>query len=256
MMRVTAAVASHPGLRRPQNEDAHCLRPDLGLYLVADGMGGHAAGEVASRTVAAAVEEFVAATDHATLDSTWPFSYDSTLTLHANRLTMAIRMANQRMQQAIDGNEALRGMATTVAALLMGHDDGVVAHVGDSRVYRWRDGGLVQLTQDHSWVSEQVRAGVLTERDARHHPWRNVVTRALTGGPDPIVDVHQLGSRARDRLLVCSDGLSGVVSAEALARIVGTSQSPDQACRSLVDAANHAGGPDNITVTVLYLDVA
>jgi protein phosphatase len=256
MLRVTSAAASHPGLRRPENEDAHCVRPDLGLYLVADGMGGHVAGEVASRTVAVAIEQFIAETAAADAGSVWPFPYDTQLSRDANRLTMAIRVANQHVQRAIDQNETLRGMATTVAALLMGPEDGVVAHVGDSRVYRWREGHLEQLTQDHSWVSEQIRAGVLTETAARHHPWRNVVTRALTGGSDPVIDVHAVGSRPGDRLLACSDGLSCVVASEHLARLVGTSASPEDACRALIEAANLAGGPDNITVAVLYLDVA
>ena len=256
MFRVSSAVASHPGLRRAENEDAHCLRPDLGLYLVADGMGGHAAGEVASRTVAAAIEQFVAETAGSSVDDTWPYPYDSSLTLDGNRLTMAIRTANQHVQRAIDVNDALRGMATTVAVLLFGTDDGVVAHVGDSRVYRWRDDTLDQLTDDHSWVGEQIRAGVLTESAARHHPWRNVVTRALTGGTDPVIDVRRLQPRSGDRLIACSDGLSGVVAPEEMARMIGAGQSPDDLCRVLVAAANQAGGPDNITVAVLYIDVA
>ena len=256
MLRVRSAAASHPGLRRPENEDAHCIRPDLGLYLVADGMGGHVAGEVASRTVAAAIEQFVA--DTASLDAAddWPFPYDSSVSRDANRLTMAIRTANHQVMRAIGDNEALRGMATTVAALLMGSDDGIVAHVGDSRVYRWRDERLEQLTQDHSWVNEQVRAGILTESAARHHPWRNVVTRAITGGPDPDIEVHDLGSRPGDRLFACSDGLSGVVMPEHLSKLLASSASPEEACRLFISAANEAGGPDNITVAVLFLDVA
>jgi PPM family protein phosphatase len=256
MLRVSSAVASHPGLRRAANEDAHCVRPDLGLYLVSDGMGGHAAGEVASRTVAAAVEQCVLDTSHLGPDDTWPVPYDPALSLEGNRLAIAICLANRRLQQAMDGNGAFRGMATTVAALLIGADDGVVAHVGDSRVYRWRNGVLEQITDDHSWVGEQVRAGMLTESDARNHPLRNVVTRAITGGGDPVVDVQQLHAREGDRMLACSDGLSGVVPIEAMARILGAGQTPADVCQVLVDAANQAGGPDNITVAVLFIDVA
>jgi protein phosphatase len=113
----------------------------------------------------------------------------------------------------MENDEALRGMATTAAVLLANKGKPVVAHVGDSRVYLYRGGALTQVTQDHSWVTEQVRAGVLTESDARHHPWRHVVTRALSGGDDPEVDVRELDVQVGDRILLCSDGLSGVVAA-------------------------------------------
>jgi protein phosphatase len=132
----------------------------------------------------------------------------------------------------------------------------VVAHVGDSRIYLWRDGKLRQLTEDHSWVSEQVRAGVLSEIDARRHPWRNVVTRALAGGEDPEVDVALLELRKGDRLLLCSDGLSGVVAPDKLAEIMGQPGDLPATCTALVAAANAAGGPDNITVAILKVDVA
>jgi protein phosphatase len=256
MLRVSSAVASHRGLRRDENEDAHCVRPDLGLYLIADGMGGHAAGEVASKTVVEAVEQFVSETaGHDPNAGSWPYPYDPALTRDGNRLTMAFRLANRRISHAASEDEALRGMATTAAAVLFDGEAGVVAHVGDSRVYRWRGRALEQLTEDHSWVREQVRAGALSEADAHRHPWRNVVTRALTGGADPQVDVANLEVRSGDRLLLCSDGLSSVVPAETIAKALGAGRSLDDTCRMLVDAANAAGGPDNITVAVVQLDV-
>ena len=216
MMTVSSAVASHPGLRREDNEDAYCVRPDLGLFMVADGMGGHAAGEVASQLAVEVIEAFINDTRDADVNTTWPFPYDPALSLDGNRLKAAFRLANRRLAAAMEGDETLRGMATTAAAVLLGKGTPVVAHVGDSRVYLWRDGPLHQITQDHSWVSEQVRAGVLTETDARRHPWRNVVTRALSGGDDPEVDVAEIDVKAGDRLLICSDGLSGVVPPERL----------------------------------------
>jgi protein phosphatase len=255
MLRVSSAVASHPGLRREENEDAHCLRSDLGLYLVADGMGGHAAGEVASRTVVDAIEQFIGDTVGAPSDHAWPLPYDPALSLDGNRLTMGLRLANRRIGAAVQQNEALRGMATTAAAVLFGREAGVVAHVGDSRVYRWRAGRMEQVTHDHSWVGEQVRAGILSESDAKRHPWRNVVTRALTGGADPDVDVAPLDLQTGDLLLLCSDGLSGVVAPGLMTEVLGRTQSLDEACRLLIDAANDAGGPDNITVAVLRIDV-
>jgi protein phosphatase len=256
MFRISSAVASHPGLRREGNEDAFCCRGDLGLFMVADGMGGHAAGEIASRMAVEAVEAFINDTRDADVHRTWPFPYDSSLSLDANRLKAAFRLANRRLAAAMADNDALRGMATTAAvALFSGKPPLVVAHVGDSRIYRWRGGTLEQVTEDHSWVSEQVRAGALSESDARRHPWKNVVTRALSGGEDPGVDVRELDVRAGDRVLICSDGLSGVLPPSRLVVIVGEGRPLADTCQALVDAANEAGGPDNITVALLQVDV-
>jgi serine/threonine protein phosphatase PrpC len=256
MLTVSSAVASHPGLRREDNEDAYCARKDLGLYMVADGMGGHAAGEVASKLAVEVIEAFINDTRDADVNTTWPFPYDTALSLDGNRIKAAFRLANRRLGIAMEGNDQLRGMATTAAAVLLAKGSPIVAHVGDSRVYLLREGLLHQLTQDHSWVSEQVRAGVLTETDARRHPWRNVVTRALAGGDDPQVEVAEIAVKVGDRILLCSDGLSGVVPPERLEEIVGQSASLQDTCKALIDAANEAGGPDNITVAMLKVDVA
>jgi serine/threonine protein phosphatase PrpC len=153
-------------------------------------------------------------------------------------------------------DESLRTMATTAAALLINKGTPVVAHVGDSRLYRWRSGTLVQITQDHSWVTEQVRAGVLTETDAKSHPWRHVVTRALSGGEDPDIEITDVEIKPGDRLLICSDGLSGVVPLDRISEILGKKDPLEDTCRALIDAANQAGGPDNITVAVLQVEPA
>jgi protein phosphatase len=256
MLRISSAVASHPGLRREENEDSYSTREDLSLYMVADGMGGHAAGEIASRLAVDTIVAFVSDTRDADINRTWPFPYDHALSLDGNRLKAAFRLANRKLGSAVDANDTLRGMATTAAALLFGHGTPTVAHVGDSRVYVCRDGLLHQITQDHSWVSEQVRAGVMTEKDARRHPWRNVVTRALAGGDDPDVDVTDIEVRAGDRIMLCSDGLHGVVMPEQLETIVRKGKTLGDTCQALIDAANAAGGPDNITVVLLQVDVA
>jgi protein phosphatase len=255
-MQISSAVDTHPGLRREENEDAYCRRPDIGLYAVADGMGGHAAGEVASRLAVEVIEGFIHDTKDADVNTTWPFPYDPALNLAGNRLKAAFRLANRRIAAAMEQDETLRGMATTAAAVLFARDAPVIAHVGDSRVYLCRDKLLHQVTQDHSWVSEQVRAGVMSETDARRHPWRNVVTRALSGGDDPDVEVGEIDVRAGDRLLICSDGLSSVVPMDKIERIVNQGQGLEATCRLLIDAANEAGGPDNITVAMLQIDVA
>jgi serine/threonine protein phosphatase PrpC len=130
---------------------------------------------------------------------------------------------------------------------------GLVAHVGDSRLYLWRDGQLDRLTRDHSWVEEQVIAGALSSTEARVHPWRNLVTRALSGGPDPDVDLLPLSLEPRDRVLLCSDGLTSVVGDDVICEVMSRPHDGklDGLCQMLVDAANAAGGPDNITVVVV-----
>jgi protein phosphatase len=255
-MRIASAVATDPGLRRESNEDAYCARADLGLFLVADGMGGHAAGEIASRLAVEVIEAFIEDTHGADVNRTWPFPYDNALSLDGNRLKAAFRLANRRIASAMQDDETLRGMATTAAAVLVGRDRPVVAHVGDSRVYMWRAGQLRQVTEDHSWVGEQVRAGVLSDADARRHPWRNVVTRALAGGDDPEVEIRDMDVIAGDRVLICSDGLSGVVLPEKLEAMLAGPDDLQQACAALIASANAAGGPDNITVALLQVDVA
>ncbi|MBI2220463.1 MAG: serine/threonine-protein phosphatase [Acidobacteria bacterium] len=250
-MRVSWAALSDPGLRRDVNEDTWCARPDIGLFVVADGMGGHAAGEVASRVAVEAIEEFARESAAADRHRTWPFPYDPAISLNGNRLKSAFRIANRRIAATSAGASELRGMATTACGVLVGNGAVSVAHVGDSRVYLLRGGELRQVTIDHSWVEEQVRAGVMDAHAARQHPWRNVVTRALSGGDDPEADVADLPLQPGDRLLLCSDGLSGVVPHDEIAARLGAEGALEGVCASLIEAANAAGGPDNITALVL-----
>lgn len=249
------AVLSDPGLRRTSNEDASCTRADLGLFMVADGMGGHVAGEVASRIAVEAIQAFIQETAGADRNRTWPFPFDPELSVEANRIKAAFRLANRRIATVIEDSQDLRGMATTASALLAGASTACVAHVGDSRVYRLQDSRLDQITHDHSWVEEQVRAGAMSPSAARQHPWRNVVTRALSGGEDPEVDVTEIQPRRGDRYLLCSDGLFAVVSDKQIAEILGDRGSTlESVCRRLVETANAGGGPDNITALVLQVD--
>jgi protein phosphatase len=250
-MHLSWAALSDPGLRRSSNEDTWCARPELGLFVVADGMGGHAAGEVASRLAVEAIEEFTRDTASADRNRTWPFPYDTSISLNANRLKGAFRIANRRIATAAADANDLRGMATTACGVLVDGANACIAHVGDSRVYLLRSGELRQVTADHSWVEEQVRAGVLDEHAARQHPWRNVVTRALSGGEDPEADVAELTLQPGDRLLLCSDGLSSVLSREEIGAQLSADALLEAICAALIGAANAAGGPDNITALVL-----
>src|SRR5215471_4518783 len=254
-MQLSWAVRTDPGLRRSSNEDSYCTRADLGLFVVADGMGGHAAGEVASRVAVDTIQTFITETAGADKNRTWPFPFEPQISLEGNRLKAAFRLANRQIANAMADSVDLRGMATTASALLTGPHSACIAHVGDSRVYALLDGELRQITDDHSWVEEQVRAGTMTSSAARQHPWRNVVTRALSGGTDPEVDIVELDPQKNERFLVCSDGLSGVVAHDTIAEILGTRDTPlETICDRLVSAANEGGGPDNITVLVIQVD--
>ena len=256
-MQLSWAVSTDPGLRRSSNEDSYCTREDLGLFVVADGMGGHVAGEVASRIAVETIQTFIQETAGADKNRTWPFPFEPDLTFESNRLKAAFRLANHQIANAMADAADLRGMATTASALLASADRtrASVAHVGDSRVYVLRGGTLEQMTKDHSWVEEQVRAGTMTPSAARQHPWRNVVTRALAGGDDPEVDVLELAPAPGERFLLCSDGLFAVVPHEQIAGILSTTGVPLQAiCDQLIAAANDAGGPDNITTLVIDVE--
>ena len=253
-MRLSWAAASDKGRRRSTNEDSHCARPDLGLFLVADGMGGHVAGEVASRLAVDTIEGFIQQTKAANPDDTWPFPFDTNISVEANRLMAAFRLANRAIASKMSAAQGLRGMATTASAVLIDGNLAWVGHVGDSRVYLFRGGQLERMTTDHSWVEEQVQAGALTPTAARQHPWRNVVTRALSGGEDPDIDVKEYSLEVGDRVLICSDGLSTVTSDERIGELLGQPVPLAEVCQSLVDAANEGGGPDNITTLVLQVD--
>ena len=254
-MQLSWAVRTDPGLRRSSNEDSYCTRPELGLFIVADGMGGHVAGEVASRLAVETVQNFIAETAGADKNRTWPFPFEPSVSLEGNRLKAAFRLANRQIANAMADSADLRGMATTASAVLAGEKSACVGHVGDSRVYALRSGTLAQVTDDHSWVEEQVRACTMSASAARQHPWRNVVTRALSGGGDPEIDTVELTPLPGERYLICSDGLSGVVAHDDIARLLAGSEGGlDGICERLIAAANEGGGPDNITVLVLEVD--
>jgi protein phosphatase len=254
-MPVQWAATTHPGIRRTSNEDSYAARPDLGLFIVADGMGGHVAGEVASRIAVDAIEAFIGETANEESTVTWPHPIDPILGLDGTRLKSAFHLANRRLADEVAAAVDLRGMATTASTVLLKDDSrAMLAHVGDSRIYLFRDNELERMTDDHSWVEEQMRAGLLSPLEARQHPWRNVVTRALSGGEDPEVDVKELALQPGDRLLLCSDGLSSVVADDRIEEIMRAQPVPTEACQALVDEANGNGGPDNVTTLILQID--
>jgi protein phosphatase len=250
-MRIRCEARSDVGRKRKGNEDSLVTNDDQRLYVVADGMGGHAAGEVASRVAVDAISEFVALTAGDD-EITWPFGLDDSISYDGNRLKTAIRHANRRVLEATRERSEFEGMATTVAAVLVDGDVANIAHVGDSRIYLWSDGSLQQLTSDHSWVNEQIQNGVISADQARSHPLRNVVTRALGGRSELLVDVQARRVRAGEVLLLCSDGLTTMLPDPEIAGIIaGAGGDLEGAARALVDAANERGGEDNITVILL-----
>ena len=254
-MRLNCAALTDTGVRRTANEDNYCVREDLGLFVVADGMGGHVAGEVAARVAVEELERFVASTKNTGPSDTWPVLLDPTLGQNGNRLSAGMTEANHQIAAQIKRDENLQGMATTAVAILANGKPPALAHVGDSRAYLLRNKELSRLTRDHSWVEEQMRAGALTAEVARDHPWRNIVTRALTGTPGLEVEVaenFQLG--LADRLLLCSDGLTTVLSDEVIATVLTSDLGLQNVCEELIRQANEQGGPDNITVVLIDVD--
>jgi len=253
-MRISCASATDVGLRRSTNEDCVSVRPDLRLFVVADGMGGHAAGEVASQAVVQGIVAFVEATQAMSPDQTWPIPFDPEQSVNVNRLRAGFRMGNRRLTAKIASSSELQGMATTAVAVLIDGGTGTLAHVGDSRAYRLRDGQLDRLTRDHSWVEEQIRVGALSEAAARRHPWRNIVTRALSGSEDLEVDTQEIALQAGDRLLLCSDGVFTVLDDDQISEVLRRDTDLDQLCGALIQGANDGGGPDNVTAVVLEIN--
>jgi len=228
-------VRSDVGRQRDANEDAAVEAEPL--FMLADGMGGAQAGEVASQTAARVFEAGAGG--------------DGT---PEQRLTRLVREANRRIFDMAQADESKRGMGTTLTAALVEGDEVTVAHVGDSRGYRMREGELEQLTHDHSLVAELERSGRISPEDAVDHPSRSVITRALGPEPDVEVDAHTHTGRTGDLYLLTSDGLTDMISDDEIAAILRGTTSLDEAAGSLIRAANQSGGKDNITVVLFSLD--
>ncbi|HEX5761412.1 MAG TPA: Stp1/IreP family PP2C-type Ser/Thr phosphatase [Thermoanaerobaculia bacterium] len=252
MVRVRACGVSDVGLARAHNEDTFGLDPRHGLYVVADGMGGHSHGEVAAQIAVDSIREFIERSiDH---DTTWPFIYDARLQRHSNLLKTAVRLAHDKVLRAIRDDNSLHGMGTTVVGFFLRGPVAAVAHVGDSRAYRLRNGQLEQLTQDHTWVHEQVVAGFLSKEQARAHPLKNVVTRALGGESEVVVDVREVEVQAGDLYLLCSDGLTTMLADRDIKERLGRGRTLEETCRGLVTDANARGGFDNVTAVLLRIE--
>jgi serine/threonine protein phosphatase PrpC len=252
-LRARFSGETNIGLKRAHNEDSFFMPEEARLAIVADGMGGHASGEVASKMAVDTVAEHFRNTQE-DAELTWPYKLDGPDRYDANRLTTGIKLANLRIYDKAQRDENCHGMGTTIVATLFLDDKVLIGHVGDSRVYRFRDGQLMQLTEDHSLLNDYIRMKRLAADDVGKFPHKNVIVRALGMKESVQVDLLSDQSKVNDTYLLCSDGLSGMVDDPGLAYILQEEQDLDTACERMIHAANRNGGQDNITCILARLE--
>ena len=242
-MHVVCAAKTDVGLIRSGNEDNYLMIPERGIFVVADGMGGHAAGEVASEMAVQLISRDLGSLKGLTVDDA------------ATRMTQAIKTANAAIFERTISESDKRGMGTTTSVLVLhGANRYLIGQVGDSRIYMLRDNRFHQLTKDHSYVQEQVDLGYLTPEQARTHPYANVITRCVGASADVMPDIFSGTVRPGDVFLLASDGLTGMVEDDALADILQAQGNPEKWVDKLVAEANRRGGLDNITCIIAHVD--
>jgi len=253
-MRAVAAGITDVGLQRDHNEDSFAILKEHELFIVADGMGGHRAGDVASRLATDAIVDFFRAT--ASDDFTWPFHFDARISEEENRLLTGIRIANRQIIERSSRSREYHGMGTTVVGALFSprKKKMFIGHVGDSRAYRVRGGQIQQMTRDHSLVNDYLSAmPELTEEQKSELP-KNVITRALGMQDQVSVDLQSDDTAAGDTYVLCSDGLSGMIDDSEILEVVSRTPDLEEACRKLIQLANEHGGEDNITALVVRIE--
>jgi len=241
-VHITCAGRTDVGIIRSGNEDNYLMVPDRGIFVVADGMGGHAAGEVASEMAVRVVAR--------ELGSLRGLSDDQV----ADRMRLAIRAANGAIFDRTLTEHDKRGMGTTVTTLVLYDTRFLIGQVGDSRAYLFRDGKLIQLTKDHSYVQEQVDAGYLTPEQARSHPYSNVITRCVGANSEVMPDIYLGTAKPKDVFLLASDGLTGMLEDRQLAELLAPTRMPQEQVDELIAEANRHGGLDNITAIIVRVD--
>ena len=254
IMRALAAGLTDVGLQRDHNEDSFAIASEFNLYIVADGMGGHRAGDVASKMATESITEFFRSTSRE--DATWPFHFDTNLSEEENRLVAGIRLANRQIFDKGIRSRDHSGMGTTVVGALFSKKKNrlYVGHVGDSRAYRVRAGSIVQLTRDHSLLNDYLAAMPDLSEEQQAEVPRNVITRALGMQDTVSVDLVSDEPKPGDAYLLCSDGLSGMLADQDILDIMSATRDPNEICRKLVEEANDQGGEDNITALVILFD--
>ncbi len=252
-MRIEVAGLSHVGMKRTHNEDSYLLLPDEGLFCVADGMGGHASGEIASKMAIEEMADFFKMTAR-DQDATWPYKMDKARNYDENRLATAIKLANMRIFERASTDPQYRGMGTTVVSLhfVPNAQSAVYAgHVGDSRIYFHRQGTLEQLTEDHSLLNDYLKAKKLTAEEIEAFPHKNVIVRALGMKETVQVDLTRMEPQDGDIFVLCSDGLSGMVPDAEIQETLRSHTDIQQACEKLIGLANANGGNDNVTCILI-----
>lgn len=250
-MKLIAYGKTDVGVERTKNEDQFYSDEDLGLFIVADGVGGHAAGEVASTMAVEVIRDYIRMSmkgkEQVIGEMNAQFKEET------NRVAAGIRRANQSIYESSQKDATVHRMGTTVAAVLITGGKLSIAHVGDSRIYLVREHALFPLTDDHSVVSEQLRHGLITKEEAKTSNIGNVITRALGYEKTVAIDLNELDIIEGDRIVLCTDGLTRMVSDDFILSTVTSVDKPEEACTILIDTACANGGKDNITVIVVHI---
>jgi protein phosphatase len=247
---IKSAAVSDIGRKRRNNQDYYLLNSECQLYVVADGMGGHAAGGEAAKLTVTSIDGFIKLADDSPKVS-WPFGYNIQISFEHNVLRTALLLANLRVCRASEESEQYAGMGSTVVVVWLRGDKALWTHLGDSRLYHLRKGELRQLTEDHTLVQEQLKLGIISPAEAKTHSFRHVITHAVGSRERVEVEVGECSLEASDLLLLCCDGLSDKLTDRELCDLLRSGQDLQATCQALVDAANRAGGDDNITAVLL-----
>jgi serine/threonine protein phosphatase PrpC len=252
-VNITVEVAgeTNVGMKRTHNEDSYSIFEEERLFVVCDGMGGHASGEIASQMAAETLRNFFKDTRE-DMELTWPYKMDRSKRYQENRLITGIKLANLRIHEAAKKEAKYHGMGTTLVSVFFVKEGTYFAHVGDSRIYRIRDNLIEQVTEDHSLLNDYIKMKKLTPEEIENFPHKNVIVRALGMKDSVNVDAFFEKPLPGDIYLLCSDGLSGELSDPEMLDIVNRSSGDLQTtCHKLIDAANNAGGHDNVTVVLV-----
>ena len=250
-MEILVQGRTDKGIVRPNNEDNFYIDDKGSILVVADGMGGHTSGEIASKIAVDVIRDYINGIKEGR--SAQIGQYLEEFSEVTNRIGSALRLANQAIYEAAQSNSGWQGLGTTIAAVIVNGNSLSIAHVGDSRVYLVRADNIELLTDDHSVVYEQVKRDLLTKEEAQKSEMKNLLTRALGSSPEVEVDCDELTLADGDILVLCTDGLNSMVSDDDILSVVLLTNDPDQACEKLIDMANKAGGKDNITVITGYI---
>jgi len=251
---IRASGITDVGLKREGNEDCFSTDDTLGLYVVADGMGGHLAGEVASKVAVELINKSFRHWMESGLDEEEVFGIpDQTLTKRGNYILGSIRLANRVVHEMAEMHDEYHGMGTTIAVLAVFQGQIIAANVGDSRIYMLRNGHLERLSKDHTIVSEQVEMGIMDPKDAETSPLKHVLTKNLGSAEFVTAEVFEFEPADGDRFLLCTDGLTDLVNDEEILQMIQAEESPEVFCRNCVDEALKRGGHDNTTVVSVFL---